>query len=105
MEELTADLERVVGLYEVELEKANRRQEFECGPWLIAKGISLMIFDVWSKPFLGCGKSHLLRREGKFFFIGIPSYLTHVPRGGLFPKLSQKSAGILGRKFHRSCMV
>lgn len=47
MEEFTADLERMVALYEVELGKANLCQEFECDPWLIAKGILPMIFDAW----------------------------------------------------------
>jgi hypothetical protein len=39
MDELTIKLDEVIALYRVELGKANRCEEFQSGPWLVANNM------------------------------------------------------------------
>jgi hypothetical protein len=40
-------LERVVELYWLELGKADRHEDFNPGPWLVAVGVPRIVFDAW----------------------------------------------------------
>jgi hypothetical protein len=47
MEDLMGKLERVVELYWLELGKADRHEDFNPGPWLVAVGVPRIVFDAW----------------------------------------------------------
>ena len=98
MEELTANLDRVVALYWIELDKANRGEEFELGPWIVAIDVPRIIFDAWILSVSGVWKLSYTNEKGRVLLYADPSPPHARGAGWLLTEFSSEITEHFGRQ-------
>jgi hypothetical protein len=84
--------------YRIELDKANRGEEFELGPWIVAIDVPRIIFDAWVLSVSGVWKLAHTNEKGRVLLYGDPSPPHAQAAGWLLTEFSSEIMEHFGRQ-------